>query len=119
MALRAADQILARNIRIVKQNLAVARRFFENHARELLWHEPSAGSVMFPGWNGAMTLDELCRRAIEEHGVMMVPASVFNVSSPHFRLGLGRVNLPQGLAKFEALLGDRARHRDDALQRNV
>ncbi len=104
IALRAAEQIVTRNLGIVLNNVEVARRFCEQHSELFRWFEPQAGSIAFPRWLGSMPLDELCRRAVEERGIMIVPGSIFDAPAPHFRLGLGRRNLPEVLERLEAFL---------------
>jgi aspartate/methionine/tyrosine aminotransferase len=107
---RAADRIISRNRPIVLSNLAAARQFCERYPHLFQWLEPQAGSIAFPRWRGPIAVDELCRRAVEESGIMIVPGSIFEYASQsthlsqHFRVGLGRRNLPQVLARLEEFM---------------
>jgi aspartate/methionine/tyrosine aminotransferase len=104
MGLRARDKISNRNIEIILQNLKYAGRFFERHAELFHWRPPQAGSVAFPEWRGAGTVEELCQSLIEHQGVMLVSASLFDYPGLYFRLGLGRRDFPEALEQVEGHL---------------
>jgi aspartate/methionine/tyrosine aminotransferase len=99
-ALRAREAILARNRAIVSANLSLAEGFFSRRAGQFEWYAPRAGSVAFPRWKGAGPVDDLCQRAVETQGVMVVPGSMFGYQGSHFRIGLGRKNFPEALERF-------------------
>ncbi|HVN75059.1 MAG TPA: aminotransferase class I/II-fold pyridoxal phosphate-dependent enzyme [Thermoanaerobaculaceae bacterium] len=100
-ALGARARILARNLAIVRGNVAAASRFFAAHSGRFEWLPARSGSVAFPRWTGPGTVDELCRGLLDRKGVMLVPGSLFDAAH-HVRIGLGRRDLPEGLA----LLGE-------------
>lgn len=104
MALRARATILARNLDIIRTNRAHAEAFCAEHSALFRWLAPQAGSIAFPEWRGAESMDEFCERLVTQRGVMIVPASMFDYPGPHFRLGLGRRNLPEALAQVRAFL---------------
>ena len=99
IALRARDAILERNRRIVGDNLAVAERFFAEHADRFTWIQPRGGSVAFPVWRGPGPVEDFCQRMLDERGVLIVPGSLFDYPGNHFRIGLGRRTLPEALAQ--------------------
>lgn len=101
IALQNKDSILSRNLEIIQQNLRQAREFFGRHSAYFQWIEPNAGSIAFPAWLGTELLETFCQQAIEQLGVMIVPASMFDVSAPHFRVGLGRKNFGEALNRLE------------------
>ncbi|MBX3015196.1 MAG: aminotransferase class I/II-fold pyridoxal phosphate-dependent enzyme [Caldilineaceae bacterium] len=107
IGLRASAQLLQRNLTIVQENLRTFEAFCQRHADQIRWLKPQAGSTVFPGWRGAEPLDDLCTRALAEQGLMIVPGSLFDWAAPHFRVGLGRRNLPQVLAPFDQLLAQK------------
>ena len=106
IGLGARDQIFQRNIGIIQKNLEHAGEFFIRHPSFFDWHPPLAGSVAFPKWLGPGTIDELCQALVDRQGVMMVPGSLFDFPTPHFRLGLGRRNFREALERFEVYLGE-------------
>jgi aspartate/methionine/tyrosine aminotransferase len=101
MGLRARDKISNRNIGIILQNLKYAEGFFERHAGLFHWRPPQAGSVAFPEWRGAGTVEELSQSLIEHQGVMLVAGSLFDYPDPYFRVGLGRKNFREALERVE------------------
>ncbi len=90
MALRRAGQIVARNLAIIRENLALAEQFFADHRDRFCWLPPQAGPVAFPQLITGLPVAEFCRRALERYGTMILPGDVFEVTGNHFRLGLGR-----------------------------
>lgn len=108
IALQAKEAILARNLAIVRENTAIAARFFAEHAGVLGWLAPRAGSVAFPRWLGEGSVEHFCRELLDQEGVLAVPGSMFDAPGEHFRLGLGRRDLPAALARLGAFLATRA-----------
>ncbi|HYV99435.1 MAG TPA: aminotransferase class I/II-fold pyridoxal phosphate-dependent enzyme [Gemmatimonadaceae bacterium] len=111
IAIRTRDRLLARNRAITVENRASVRAFFAAHADRLEWYEPEGGCVMFPRYLGADGVEEFCRRAVEQHGVLLLPASLFHsdiapVEADRFRLGYGRLDLPDALAALEPALAE-------------
>lgn len=104
IALRAAELLTARNRSIVAENLRATAAFMQQHAPLFQWLAPQAGSTAFPRWLGEMPIEKLCCRALDERGLMIVPGHLFDYTGNHFRVGLGRRNLPDVLAQFDALL---------------
>jgi aspartate/methionine/tyrosine aminotransferase len=103
-ALRARERIIARNLGIIRENLAIVDRFMAEHQAWFDWLRPTAGSVAFPGWRESQDIDRFCQRLREEEGVLLVPASIFDYPGQHFRLGLGRRSLPQALERVASHL---------------
>ena len=105
VALGIAPQLMARSHNIIRANLAAARAFAERWSHLIAWRAPQAGPIAFiryrPGGVQAMAAD-----LVQSAGVMLVPAHPFNFGDAHFRLGLGRVNFPEALGRFEQFLED-------------
>jgi aspartate/methionine/tyrosine aminotransferase len=99
IGLRAGAQLLARSRAIVAGNLAAARAVFEEMSDRLHWVAPEGGSIAFPAWTGPGTVAAFCQAALERESVMIVPGSIFDFAGSHFRLGLGRQNFPEALAR--------------------
>ncbi len=112
IALRAKQIIVARNLEIVRANVKVAETFFAAHSDHLQWIKPLAGSIAFPRWVAARPVEDFCQEALDQQGVMIVPGSIFDYpsqlhhQSQHFRVGLGRRNLPEVLERVRDCLGD-------------
>jgi len=104
MALRAQDAILARNLGIIQDNLHVAEQFFDEHAERFVWVRPQAGSIAFPKWVAKTPVEQFCQGVLDQQGVMIVPGSIFDFPGNHFRLGLGRKNLPEAMQRVSGYL---------------
>jgi aspartate/methionine/tyrosine aminotransferase len=99
IGLRASRQLLDRSRAIVAANLAAARAAFDKLPNRLTWVEPGGGSIAFPGWTGPGSAETFCQAALARESVMIVPGSIFDYPGSHFRLGLGRRNFPEALAR--------------------
>jgi aspartate/methionine/tyrosine aminotransferase len=104
IGLRAHEVLCERNVKIVQENLKHARRFFDHFQTIFHWLPPRAGSVAFPEWRGTKSLENFCQDVLDTKGVMIVPGYLFDAAGSHFRVGLGRLNFPEALARVEQWL---------------
>lgn len=104
IGLRAGATLAQRSRMIVSENLRTVKAFCARHADRIQWLQPQGGSVAFPLWRDDEPLESLCQRALAEQGLMIVPGALFDLPGNHFRIGLGRRNLPQVLEHFDQLL---------------
>jgi aspartate/methionine/tyrosine aminotransferase len=104
IALQNKDWIVHRNLEIIRANLESAERFFGEHEPYFFWYSPKAGSVTFPEWLGPGSVEQFCQGLLEKQGVMIVPGSLFDFPGNHFRVGLGRKNLPEALEQVARYL---------------
>jgi aspartate/methionine/tyrosine aminotransferase len=103
VAMRNRAKLAERNLGIIKGNLAVMDAFFSRHAGLFRWIRPEAGSMAFPRLLRG-DVEEFCDRLAKEAGVLLLPGSIYDDSHNHFRLGMGRKNLPQAVQKLEMYL---------------
>jgi aspartate/methionine/tyrosine aminotransferase len=103
VAMRNRAKLAERNLGIIKENLAVMDDFFARHADLFTWIRPKAGSMAFPRLRKG-DVEEFCDRLVKEAGVLLLPGSMYDDSRNHFRLGLGRKNLPQAVQRLEMYL---------------
>ena len=103
LAMRNRVKLAQRNLGIIKDNLAVVDNFFNRHADLFTWIRPQAGSMAFPRLLQG-DVEEFCDQLVKKAGVLLLPGSVYNDSHNHFRLGLGRKNLPAGVERLEMYL---------------
>jgi aspartate/methionine/tyrosine aminotransferase len=109
LALRHGQELLDRNRAIVAANHQVAAEALGRHPGLFDYQPPNGGCVCFPRYTGPDGVEEFCRRAVEEDGVLLLPASVFrsglaSVPRDRFRIGLGRHDVPASLEALEAHL---------------
>src|SRR5690606_7971636 len=77
--------------------------FFERHGVGSRWERPAPGPIGFPR-RLVGNVEEFCRGLVHEAGVLLFPGTVFDVNTPHFRLGLGRADFPQAMDRREEVL---------------
>ena len=107
MALRARATLLERAREIIQRNLGHLDRFFADWRGTLEWTRPRAGTIAFPHFVDGTSVDSLAAELVEKRGVLILPGSIFDWPGAHFRIGLGRRNLPDALARFEEFLDAR------------
>ena len=103
VAIRNRQRLSARNLGIIQENLSVMDDFFSRHASLFSWIRPQAGSMAFPGYRGG-DVEQFCDELVRKSGVLLLPGSMYDDSHNHFRLGLGRRNLPQAIERVEEFL---------------
>ena len=106
MALCHAPAILARNRGIVRANLALADAFFARHAGLFTHNRPLAGPIGFHKIHIDGPMEGFCERLAREAGVLLLPGSVYGMDAPYFRMGYGRRNFGENLARFESWLAE-------------
>lgn len=104
MALRAGETILKRNNTILQENLALLDSFMERHAPKFSWVRPRGGCVGFVRYHGQGAVDQLAEQLVEKTGVLIMPASIYDCATNHFRIGFGRKNFPEALEMFEEFI---------------
>lgn len=100
LALRHREQIAARNLQIIQANLRLWVDFFARRADHFEWQPPLAGPVAFPRLLQG-DIETFCRDLVARAGVLLVPGTLFNYPGHHFRIGLGRQNMPAALQRLD------------------
>ena len=103
VAMRNRQKLIDRNVGIIKYNLSVMDDFFQHRANLFSWNRPSAGSMAFPHYLGG-DVEWFCDELVRKAGVLLLPGSMYDDHANHFRLGLGRKNLPEAVSKLEEFL---------------
>ena len=103
VALRNRHKLIARNLGIIKNNLEVIDELFTNHADLFTWVRPTAGSMGYAKLLKG-NVEDFCDGLVRQAGVLLLPGSVYDDPSNHFRIGLGRKNLPQAVVKVDMYL---------------
>ncbi len=95
---------LDRNNQIVAHNLALLEQFFLQNPDKFQWVKPQGGCVGFVNYLTDESVDSFCEKLVKEHGILLMPASVYDYPCNHFRIGFGRRNMPQVLDLFKAVI---------------
>ncbi len=103
VAMRNRQKLIDRNLAIIKHNLTIVDNFFTNHTSLFTWVRPQAGSMGFPKLLKG-DIEDFCEKLVQKAGVMLLPGTMYDDSRNHFRIGLGRKNLPQAVERLEDYL---------------
>ena len=108
VALRNREPIWERNRGIVAANRPLFDDFFARWADLFDWQPPDGGCVCFPRYKGG-DVESFCARLLDAEGVLVLPASMYyseiaDVPTDHFRVGIGRLGLEEGVAAFDRFL---------------
>lgn len=106
VAIRHREKIANRNLYIIKHNLTITDDFFSQHPSMFAWHRPKAGSMSFPKLLQG-EVESFCDDLVRKAGVLLLPGTMYDETQNHFRLGLGRKNLPQAVERLEDYLSNR------------
>jgi hypothetical protein len=111
-ALSVRDQILTRNLDIVRGNQAKLDAFFADYPELFEWRHPDGGCVAFPRYLGADGVEAFCQDMVEQEGVLLLPASIYRSDLMHaptdrFRIGMGRKGIEAGLSAMRQFLDRR------------
>lgn len=113
MALRASDYLLARNLEIIRKNVALLDAFVEKYNHMFEWVKPKAGAICYIRFKGPLTSAELGEQ-LAAAGIGIKPAWVFSKpgtpDSGYFRVGYGESIMPKALESLEKFVED---HKDD------
>lgn len=102
IALRARQAVLARSRSLIADNIALLDGFFERQAEHFSWVRPRGGSIGFPRLRASVPVNRFATDLLEADGVLLAPGSLFGHPGNHFRLGMGRADLPLALDLMEA-----------------
>ena len=113
IAVQNRDRIVARNNRIIDENLPKWDAFFAGVPELFEWSRPDGSCMAFPRYLGADGVDAFCRSLVEDAGVLLLPSTIYRSEvgpsiTDRFRLGFGRTGLDAGLAAMAAHLEARA-----------
>lgn len=100
VALKNADALLNRNRTIIETNIHHINQFIADYPNIFCWTPPQAGSIAFPRLVLDTPSDEFCTKLVKNQGVLLAPSTQFNFGTNHFRLGLGRTNLAEGIEQL-------------------
>lgn len=104
IALRNQARILQRNNTILANNLTLLDIFFSDYAQRFSWVRPKGGCVGYVHDHASESVASFCDRLVKSRGVLLMPSSIYNHASNHFRIGFGRRNMPTSLNRLRDFL---------------
>jgi len=99
-ALKVREILCDRNITLIEQNLELADAFFARWPELFTWRRPMAGSTALVGYH-VPSVRAVSEKLAQEEGILIQPADMLGSDDQHMRIGLGRDNFADVLARFE------------------
>lgn len=106
IAVRNLERIAARNRGIAAKNLALLDAFFKERPGFASWTLPEGSSIGFPRLNCGADAEALAVKLVREAGVLLLPGAYYAYDPAFFRVGYGRANMPEALARLGRWLDD-------------
>ena len=109
IALGVREKILAKNLALMRRNIAKLDSFFADYPKLFDWSHPDGSCIAYPKFTGRGGVDAFCADLVEDSGVLLLPASIYTselMATPegHFRIGFGRKGIEEGLSAFRDYL---------------
>ncbi len=103
VALRHRGRIVARNLDLIRSNLEFVEGLFSRYGHRIGWARPKASPIAFPRLLTG-DVEAFCHDLVTQEGVLLLPGTLYDHPGNHFRIGFGRRNLEEALARVERFL---------------
>lgn len=115
IVMKNGEKIVAKNRRLVNENLEKLNAFFSEYPDLFDWSLPDGGCIAYPLFTGKSGVENFCHRLVEEAGVLLLPASIYRselIDTPpnRFRIGYGRKHIDEGLNVMRSFIDQ---HKND------
>ena len=109
IALRNREKLLARNCKIIDQNLVKLDAFFSRYEQLFDWYVSDGSCMAFPRYKGADGVENFTAQLLDKAGVLLLPSSIYesqlcDTPTDRFRIGFGRSGIDAGLAAIDNYL---------------
>jgi len=105
MVLRASDQILDRNLKIIRSNVQLLEAFMNRQQRWFTWVKPSAGAICAIRFKGPLTSEQFAQLLAKDALIGVKPAYCFSKivteEVDYFRVGFGETSFRESIQKLE------------------
>ncbi|HLW36903.1 MAG TPA: aminotransferase class I/II-fold pyridoxal phosphate-dependent enzyme, partial [Candidatus Eremiobacteraceae bacterium] len=104
VALKHRRTLHERSLQIISANLRTFDEFLARHAGLFSWHKLQASPVGLVRYTGAEGSTTFCDELVKTSGVLLLPSVELEFGDEHFRVGLGRRNAPECIARLDEFL---------------
>lgn len=104
IALKHGDEIIERNMKILRENLKIADAFFRKYAHLFEYIPPKGGTIAYFRMNIEQSIDDFCIELVKSKGIILLSANIYDTGGQYIRMGFGRENFKECLDQFEEYL---------------
>jgi aspartate/methionine/tyrosine aminotransferase len=103
IAVKHSEQLFARSVSQLQENLAHLEAFVERRSTLFQWVKPRAGSTTLIYWKPKHAV-AFCDDLLRDTGIMLIPSTHFSFGDEFLRFGYGRKNFQQVLQLLDEYL---------------
>jgi aspartate/methionine/tyrosine aminotransferase len=103
LALRHRENLVHRNLEIVRKNLPLLDAFIKGRSDLFEWVKPDSSPIGFVRFKPKQEVLNFCEEAVRDSGVLLLPGTVYD-QPRHIRFGYGRKNMPEALTQLDSYL---------------
>jgi aspartate/methionine/tyrosine aminotransferase len=103
LALRHRENLVHRNLEIVRKNLPLLDAFIKRRSDLFEWVKPDSSPIGFARFKPKQEVLNFCEEVVRDCGVLLLPGTVYD-QPRHIRFGYGRKNMPGALAQLDFYL---------------
>ena len=104
IALKHGEEIIERNMKILRKNLKIGEDFFAKYSNLFEYIPPQGGTIAYFRMNIEQNIDDFCIELVKERGIVLLSANIYDTEGQYFRVGFGRENFKECLDQFERYL---------------
>ncbi|KAB8033658.1 aminotransferase class I/II-fold pyridoxal phosphate-dependent enzyme [Fluviispira multicolorata] len=104
ISLQNEDYIYSRNLAILNNNLKLISTFFQEHDSIFEWYSPKGGCIAFPKLKLKRPVYDFCEELRIKEKIVLLPGDIFDHDHNHFRVGFGRLNMPEALSRLKRFI---------------
>jgi aspartate/methionine/tyrosine aminotransferase len=104
IALKNKKTILGTKNQILADNLVILDLFFTKNQKLFSWVWPQGGCVGLVQYKSEEKVDLFCKKLLNETGVLLMPASVYDMHENYFRIGFGHKDMITAIGKLQQYL---------------
>lgn len=85
------------NNQVILSNTEKFKQFCQRYQERIHWQAPSAGILSIAKINVDQSIESWCLSVANQYNLLLLPTSLFGLSEPYVRIGLGHVKVDQAL----------------------
>jgi aspartate/methionine/tyrosine aminotransferase len=101
IAIKHQKSIVGRNMELIRNNLELLASFLTKYSNLFEWVQPRAGNIGFIQIKFSDNVEAFIDDLIKKKGVLLLPSTVYDYGTRHFRIGFGRKDFNKAIRLLE------------------